>query len=63
MSQASSAPPDTAKGIPTAKAAYTFDSERGLDLPIASEVYRVVFEGKEPEQAVRDLMRRSAHAE
>jgi glycerol-3-phosphate dehydrogenase (NAD(P)+) len=53
----------TAEGIPTAKAAYVFAGERGLDLPISSEVYRVVFEEKAPEQAVRDLMGRSAHAE
>lgn len=53
----------TAEGIPTARAAYRFASERGADLPIASEVYRVVFEGKEPGRAVRDLMQRPLRAE
>lgn len=53
----------TAEGIPTARAAHDFARERELELPIASEVYRVVFENKAPGRAVRDLMLRAMKAE
>ena len=53
----------TAEGIPTARAAHSYAAGQGLALPIASEVYRVVFEGKAPAQAVRDLMLRAVGAE
>lgn len=53
----------TAEGIPTALAVHRKTLETGLDLPISSEVYRVVFEGKAPDAAIRDLMGREAGAE
>jgi glycerol-3-phosphate dehydrogenase (NAD(P)+) len=35
----------------------------GIDMPITSEVYRVLYEGKKPADAVSDLMQRSPRGE
>jgi glycerol-3-phosphate dehydrogenase (NAD(P)+) len=53
----------TAEGIPTVRAVHAFASEQGLELPIVTEVYRVVFEGKEPRRAIDELMTRARRAE
>lgn len=53
----------TAEGIPTVKAVHSFATEQNLELPIATEVYRVVFEGKSPRRAIEDLMSRARRAE
>jgi glycerol-3-phosphate dehydrogenase (NAD(P)+) len=47
-----------AEGVPTAKSAYFLAQRLGVDLPIAGEVYRVLFEGKAVEHAVRDVLAR-----
>ena len=52
-----------AEGVPTTKAAVHIASEAGIEMPIAEEVYRVLFEGKPPAEGVRDLMTRSAKDE
>ena len=52
-----------AEGIPTVEAVYAYSRQQGLELPIATEVYRVVFENKGVQEALRDLMRRSATTE
>jgi glycerol-3-phosphate dehydrogenase (NAD(P)+) len=53
----------TAEGIPTVRAVRDYALEHGLELPIAAEVYRVVYEEKPPLTALRDLMARAAGAE
>ena len=53
----------TAEGIPTVEAVHAFAEERRLSLPIASEVYRVAFERKDPRVAIGDLMARASGAE
>jgi glycerol-3-phosphate dehydrogenase (NAD(P)+) len=35
----------------------------GIDMPITAEVYRVLYEGKDPRAAVTDLMLRSPKGE
>lgn len=52
-----------AEGIPTVRAVVAWAEGVGLELPIASEVYRVVFEGKAPLLALDDLMARETRAE
>jgi glycerol-3-phosphate dehydrogenase (NAD(P)+) len=48
-----------AEGVWTTKALFGPEAEmRGQTLPIASEVHAVLFEGKDPREAVLDLMRR-----
>ncbi len=45
----------TVEGLRAAKAIYNKASQLGLELPIIEEVYRVLYEGKNPHDAVRDL--------
>lgn len=47
-----------AEGVPTARSAYFLARQLGVELPICSEVYRVLFEGKAVERAVRDVLTR-----
>ncbi len=47
-----------AEGVKTAKSAYDLANQLQVDLPIISEVYRVLYEGKSPRQAVSDLLTR-----
>ena len=52
-----------AEGVPTTRAAVHIAAEKGVEMPIAQEVYRILFEGKSPADGVRDLMTRSAKDE
>jgi glycerol-3-phosphate dehydrogenase (NAD(P)+) len=53
-----------AEGIWTTKALFGPESEaRGVRMPIAEQVHGILFEGKEPRQAVIELMRREAAGE
>jgi glycerol-3-phosphate dehydrogenase (NAD(P)+) len=47
-----------AEGIRTAKSAYELSRKLGVDMPITSEVYSVLYEDKPVPRAVRDLMAR-----
>ena len=52
-----------AEGVGTAKAAVALSERVGVELPIAREVARVLFEGKPARQAIGDLMERSPKSE
>ncbi|MDI6735382.1 MAG: NAD(P)H-dependent glycerol-3-phosphate dehydrogenase [bacterium] len=52
-----------AEGVPTTKAAKELAKQVNIELPITNEVYNVLFEEKNPKQAVTDLMLRSAKRE
>jgi glycerol-3-phosphate dehydrogenase (NAD(P)+) len=52
-----------AEGVKTTKAAVKLASQVGVELPIAEQVYRVLFYGKNPRKAIRDLMVRKARKE
>ncbi len=52
-----------AEGVKTTKAAVKLASTVGVELPIAEQVYRVLFHGKNPRNAIRDLMIRKAKKE
>ena len=49
---------EVAEGIETTRAAVRLARERGIAMPITEQMYAVLFEGKAPIEAVRDLMRR-----
>ncbi len=53
----------TAEGIPTVRAVYDYALGQNLDLPIAKEVYQVIYQTKRPEDAVAALMSREIKAE
>lgn len=48
----------TVEGYHTTRAAHELAARMGVDMPIVSECYRVLFEGKNPRQAIGELMRR-----
>ncbi|MDE7169543.1 MAG: NAD(P)-dependent glycerol-3-phosphate dehydrogenase, partial [Mucispirillum sp.] len=47
-----------AEGVPTAKAVYLAAAERGVEMPICEEVYKIIYDRKCPRESVRDLMLR-----
>jgi glycerol-3-phosphate dehydrogenase (NAD(P)+) len=52
-----------AEGVYTTHSVHERARQMGLDLPITTEVYRVLYEDKEPRAAVADLMLRSPKGE
>lgn len=52
-----------AEGVWNAKAARDLAKEHGIDMPITEEVCAIVEEGKDPRQALKDLMSRDPKAE
>jgi len=48
---------EVAEGVPTTKALYKIAQKKDIYLPIAREVYAMLFEGKNPESSVADLLR------
>lgn len=52
-----------AEGVPTAESAYRLAAQLGVELPITSEVYRVLFQQKPVADAVRDVLSRPLRSE
>jgi glycerol-3-phosphate dehydrogenase (NAD(P)+) len=52
-----------AEGVTTCRSVYELALKRQIDMPITTEVYRVLFEGKSPEAATQSLMMRPPRAE
>lgn len=52
-----------AEGVTTTRSVYDLAERSGLDLPITTEVYRVMFEGKSPVEATDSLMNRPPREE
>lgn len=52
-----------AEGVPTAKAALQMARRLSVEMPITEQVHAVVFENKDPRQAMLDLMTRTAKHE
>jgi glycerol-3-phosphate dehydrogenase (NAD(P)+) len=52
-----------AEGVKTAKAARSLAERHGIDMPITTEMYRVLYEGEAPPAAIQRLMSRSLKAE
>lgn len=52
-----------AEGVPTARSVHQLATKLDVDLPISTEVYRVLFEGKSPHQAVKDVTTRPLRKE
>jgi glycerol-3-phosphate dehydrogenase (NAD(P)+) len=55
--------PKLAEGYPTARSAHRLAKEKGVATPIIDEVHAMLYEGKNPKLAVRDLISRSFKAE
>ncbi len=52
-----------AEGVRTVKSVQQLAHRCGVEMPIAREVYAIIYAGKSPRQAVRDLMTREAKPE
>ncbi len=52
-----------AEGVYTARGVHEKAAKLGLEMPITAEVYRVLYEDKDPRQAVQDLMLREPKSE
>ena len=53
----------TVEGYATTKAAYNFAREKNVEMPIVTEMYRVLYEGKDPRDALAELLNRPMRAE
>ena len=47
-----------AEGVTTTKSVYDLAQQKGIEMPITGQVYRVLFEGCSPEEATESLMMR-----
>lgn len=63
LQQALASSPKVAEGVWTARVVDAASKERGVEMPIASAVARVLYEDLPPEDAVRALMERDPKAE
>ena len=52
-----------AEGVQTTKSGFELAKKHNVEMPITSEVYKVLFEDKSPETAIRDLMSRNLKTE
>jgi glycerol-3-phosphate dehydrogenase (NAD(P)+) len=52
-----------AEGYPTARSAWELSRRHNASTPVIDEVYRMLYEGKDLVQGVRDLMSRDSKAE
>jgi glycerol-3-phosphate dehydrogenase (NAD(P)+) len=55
--------PKLAEGYPTTRSAHQLAQRKKVSTPIIDEVYALLYEGKEPKRAVRDLISRAFKAE
>jgi len=51
------------EGVATAKSAHDLADKHRVEMPITSEIYKVLYENKDPKRAVHDLMTRSPKTE
>ncbi|HNY13144.1 MAG TPA: NAD(P)H-dependent glycerol-3-phosphate dehydrogenase [Candidatus Wallbacteria bacterium] len=52
-----------AEGVHTAKAAHLFGKKENLDLPVINEIYKILYEKKDPSESVMALMSRTLKGE
>ena len=52
-----------AEGVETTRSAYQLAQKHRVTAAIVSEIYKILFEDKDPKQAMSDLMNREAHEE
>lgn len=52
-----------AEGVATAESAYALSQKYSIEMPIIEQVYKILYEDKDPSLAVKDLMERSLKSE
>jgi len=63
VAEALAAIPGEVEGVPTTKSVLALAAEEGLEMPIARAVAGILFGGRQPRQAIVDLMSRPVKAE
>ncbi len=63
VNQAMAAMTQVAEGVPTTRSAVELGRRLGVELPIAEQVARILFEGVDPREALRSLMARPPRTE
>ena len=63
VEEALAASPMVAEGVRTTKSAHALAEKFGVDMPITHQVFRVLFDGADPKEAVTNLMTREAKPE
>ena len=58
-----SSTPMVIEGVNTSRAALALGKRHRVELPIIEQVHAILFEGKPPREALRDLMKRGPRAE
>lgn len=54
---------NVAEGVPTTRSVHSLARQRGVEMPITSQLHQILFENKPPRAAVVDLMLRAPKAE
>ena len=52
-----------AEGVKTTLSAYQLAGKLGVKMPITEQMYQILYDGKDPQLAVKDLMLRALIAE
>jgi glycerol-3-phosphate dehydrogenase (NAD(P)+) len=52
-----------AEGVTTTRSVFELAEKKDIEMPITTEVYRVLFDGKSPEEATNSLMLRPPRGE
>ena len=52
-----------AEGIKTSLSAHNLARKMGIEMPITTEVYKIIYQGKDPREAVKDVMTRKLKEE
>ncbi len=55
--------PMVIEGIPSARAMVALAARQGVEMPICEGVYRILFEGQRPDEALRELLARGSTSE
>ncbi len=63
LAEALAASPMVVEGVATADAAVALARREGVELPIAEQVRAILYEGKSPQEAIRELLTRDLKAE
>jgi glycerol-3-phosphate dehydrogenase (NAD(P)+) len=52
-----------AEGVKTARSAHELAMKMGVEMPITAQVYQIIYEDKDPKEAVKALMSRELKLE
>ena len=63
LEQIEKSSPMVAEGIETTKAIKLLSDKMKIDMPISIEIYKILYQNKNPDEALKELMKRSLKPE